>query len=314
MKKVILDVDTGVDDAMAIVYAAHSPELELIGITTCFGNVTVKEATRNTLAVLEKLDKQGKPGKSIPVIEGAKETLRRGEKTQYSRHVHGEDGLGNALTNQPQGKPEPGEAADYIIEQVRRHPHELTIIAVGPLTNLALAIEKDPEIVTSFKEVIVMGGAVGVPGNVTPYGEANIVADPEAAAVVFGSGLPLTLVGLDVTLQTLLPRAHLDVWRSSGRSDAMFLAEMSEYYMDFYESCYPGKGGCGLHDPLAVGVAVDPGLVRIEPMRVTVVTDGEQTGRTVGALEGESKIGVCTGVDADRFLKHFTSRIAGVEI
>lgn len=308
MKKVILDVDTGVDDAMAIVYAAHSPELELIGITTCFGNVTVAEATRNTLAVLEKLDKP------VPVIEGAKETLRRGEKARYSRHVHGEDGLGNTLSTPPQGQAQPGIAADYIIDQVTRYPGELTIIAVGPLTNLALAIEKEPGIVTLVKEVIVMGGAVTVPGNVTPYGEANIVADPEAAAVVFGSGLPLTLVGLDVTLQTLLPRTQLDAWRSSGRNDAIFLAEMSEFYMGFYESTYPGKGGCGLHDPLAVGVAVDPNLVRVEPMRVTVVTEGEQTGRTVGTAEGEPKISVCTGVDADRFLKHFTSRIIGGEV
>lgn len=304
MKKVILDVDTGVDDAMAIAYAAHSPELELIGLTTCFGNITAPEATRNTLAVVESL------GKDIPVIEGAKETFRRGEKKQYSRHVHGEDGLGNALKAEPAGRPQPGHAADFIIEQVKRYPNEVTIISVGPLTNLALALEKAPELVSLIPEVIVMGGAVTVPGNVTPYGEANIVADPEAAAVVFGSGLPLTLVGLDVTMQTLLPRTLLNDWRASGRRDALFLAEMTEFYMEFYESCYPGIGGCGLHDPLAVGVAIDPTLVKIEPMRVTVVTEGEETGRTVGSPEGGPNIGVCTGVDAERFLRHFAGRIA----
>ncbi|WP_334074335.1 MULTISPECIES: nucleoside hydrolase [Paenibacillus] len=305
MKKIILDVDTGVDDAIAIAYAAHSPELDLIGLTTCFGNITAPEATRNTLAVVESL------GKSIPVIEGAKETLRRGEKKKYSRHVHGEDGLGNALKGEPAGRAQQGHAADFIIEQVKRYPHQVTIISVGPLTNLALALKKEPVLVSLIPEVIVMGGAVTVPGNVTPYGEANIVADPEAAAVVFGSGLPLTLVGLDVTMQTLLPRTLLDDWRASGRRDALFLAEMTEFYMEFYESCYPGIGGCGLHDPLAVGVAVDPSLVKIEPMRVTVVTEGEETGRTVGSLEGGPKIGVCTGVDAERFLQHFAGRIVG---
>ncbi|MEF2966404.1 nucleoside hydrolase [Paenibacillus sp. M1] len=306
-RRVILDVDTGVDDALALAYAVHSPELELLGVTTCFGNVTAEEATRNTLAVLESLG-EGGSGR-IPVVEGAKETLRRGEKPKYSRHVHGEDGLGNALKTPPQGSAQPGNAADFIIAEVRRRPHEVTIISVGPLTNLAQAIERDPGIVPLVREVIVMGGAVGVPGNVTPYGEANIVADPEAAAAVFAAGLPLTLVGLDVTLQTLLPRTQLDVWRASGRRDALFLAEMCEHYMGFYESCYPGLGGCGLHDPLAVGVAVDPSLVKAEPMRVTVVTEGEETGRTVGTAEGEPKIRVCTAVDADRFLKHFLSRV-----
>lgn len=302
MKKVIFDVDTGVDDAMAIVYAAHSPELELLGLTTCFGNVTVAEATRNTLAVLEKI------GQPIPVIEGAKETYRRGEKTAYARRVHGEDGLGNALEQLPQMSSLAGHAADFLIEQVNRHPKEITIISVGPLTNLALAVEKDPGIIPLVGEVIVMGGAVNVPGNVTPYGEANIVADPEAAAAVFGSGLPLTLVGLDVTLQTLLPRAQLDAWRASGREDANFLAEMTEFYMDFYESSYPGRGGCGLHDPLAVGVAIDPDFVKVQPMKVTVVTEGKETGKTVGSPEGEPKVAVCTEVDAERFLKHFIER------
>lgn len=306
MKPIILDVDTGIDDAMAIAYAAHSPELEILAITTCFGNITAEEATRNSLTVLEKL------GKQVPVIQGAKETLCRGERDHYARTVHGEDGLGNTVQHAPRGQAVVGHASDFIIEQVKRRPHEITIISVGTLTNLALAIQKDPGIVPLIREVIVMGGAVTVPGNVTPYGEANIVADPEAAAFVFAAGLPLTLVGLDVTMQTLLPKSHLEAWRASGKAEGMFFADIAEFYMGAYESFYPGIGGCALHDPLAVGVAIDRSLVEAQPMRVTVVTEGEQTGRTVGSFEGEPKINVCLKVDADRFLAHFMDRIVGV--
>ncbi|MNJ35913.1 Pyrimidine-specific ribonucleoside hydrolase RihA [compost metagenome] len=298
-----MDVDTGIDDALAIAYAVHSPELELIALTTCFGNITVEEATRNTLFMLEKL------GKSVPVYEGAGAPLFGKLKKRYARHIHGEDGLGNALRGEPQGQKSDLAASDYIIRQVKERPHEMTIIAVGPLTNLALAIEKAPEIVPLIGEVVVMGGAVTVPGNITPYGEANIVADPDAAAIVFASGVRLKLVGLDVTLQTLLASAHLQTWRNSGRELGQLLAEMTEFYIGAYEARYPGIGGCGLHDPLAVGVAIDPSLVSSELMRVTVVTEGEAAGQTVGTSEDEPRIEVCTKVDAERFLQHFLSRV-----
>ncbi|MNJ48624.1 Pyrimidine-specific ribonucleoside hydrolase RihA [compost metagenome] len=154
-----------------------------------------------------------------------------------------------------------------------------------------------------------MGGAVTVPGNVTPYGEANIVADPEAADIVFASGVRLKLVGLDVTMQTLLPIVHLEGWRNSGHELGRLLAEMTNFYIGAYESFYPGIGGCALHDPLAVGVAIDSSFVSSESMRVTVVTEGAAAGQTVGTTEGEPKIEVCTKVDAERFLQHFLSRV-----
>ncbi|MUG46247.1 nucleoside hydrolase [Paenibacillus woosongensis] len=303
MKPVIMDVDTGIDDALAIAYAAHSPELELIALTTCFGNIPAKEATRNSLYILDKL------GKSVPVYEGAELPVNGSLKKAYARHIHGEDGLGNTLREEPQGHKAELAAVDYIIRQVKERPHEMTIIAVGPLTNLALAIEKAPEIIPLIGEVIVMGGAVTVPGNVTPYGEANIVADPEAAAAVFTSGVRLTLVGLDVTMQTLLSSGHLQKWRHSGGELGGLLAEMTEFYIGAYEARFPGIGGCGLHDPLAVGVAIDRSFVSTERMRVAVVTEGEASGQTVGSVEGEPRIEVCTKVDADRFLQHFLSRV-----
>lgn len=303
MKPIIMDVDTGIDDALAIAYAAHSPELELIALTTCFGNISVEEATRNSLYVLEKL------GKYVPVYEGAAAPLARPLNKRYARHIHGEDGLGNALRGEPNGQKAELTAPDYIIRQVKERPHEITIIAVGPLTNLALAIRKAPEIIPLIGEVVVMGGAVTVPGNITPYGEANIVADPEAAAAVFASGVRLTLVGLDVTMQTLLSSEHLQKWRRSGSELGGWLAEMTGFYIGAYEARFPGIGGCGLHDPLAVGVAIDRSFVSSERMRVAVVTEGEAAGQTVGSLEGEPRIEVCTKVDVDRFLKHFLSRI-----
>ncbi|MEH7126525.1 MULTISPECIES: nucleoside hydrolase [unclassified Bacillus (in: firmicutes)] len=303
MKAIIFDVDTGIDDALAMSYSINSPELEILGFTTCFGNVPVEEATRNTLVVIEKL------GKNIPVYQGAAQRFVRGEKDFWSKHVHGEDGLGNTLKNEPMTQVRSQFAPDFMIEQVKNRPHEITIIAVGPLTNLALAIQKAPEIIPLIKEVVVMGGAVAVPGNVNAYAEANIISDPEAADYVFSSGLKVTLVGLDVTLQTLLPKSRLDEWRATGKETGQFFADMTEFYIGFYESNYPGIGGCGLHDPLAVGVAIDSSFVKMETMNVKVILEGEEEGRTVGHLEGEPKIRVCTEVDADRFLEHFLSRV-----
>ncbi|MCK1994968.1 nucleoside hydrolase [Peribacillus muralis] len=303
MKPIIFDVDTGIDDALAMAYALHSPELEVLGFTTCFGNVAVEDATRNTLAVLEQLNQH------IPVYSGANQTLKRGEKKKYPKHVHGEDGLGNTLKGQPSLQAAHESAVDFIINQVKSRPQEITVIAVGPLTNIALAIKKSPEIMSLVKEVIIMGGAVKVPGNVNPFAEANIISDPDAADLVLSSKLPVTLVGLDVTMKTCLPKSKLDDWRATGMESAQFFAKMTDHYMKAYDSSHPGLGGCALHDPLAVGVAIDSGFVSTELMDVKVVTEGEETGRTIGEPDRKSSIRVCTEVDANRFVKHFLDRV-----
>lgn len=304
MKPIILDVDTGVDDALAIAYAVHSPELNLLGVTTCFGNIPVTDASRNSLAVLEAL------GVDVPVIQGASETLVRGEKQRYSRHVHGQNGIGNVELAQPTKSIVPDKhAVDYMIEQIYKRPHELTIVAVGPLTNLALAIQKDANIAPLIKEIIIMGGAVNVPGNVTPYGEANIVADPEAAGVVFSSGANVVLVGLDVTLQTLLPRAEIKKWQQSGEQATALLGKMTDFYIGAYEQLYPGIGGCALHDPLAIGVAINPSFVTTKRMEITVVTEGEKTGQTMGLPSPSATVQVCVGVEHVAFVQHFLERI-----
>lgn len=309
MKPMILDVDTGIDDMMAIAYATHSPELKLIGITTLFGNVTVEEATRNTLYVLELLGSE-----DVPVHAGADKPLAR-NKDSYAKHVHGEDGLGGALLDAlPRGRAESLTAAQFMVEQARRMPGQLNIVAVGPMTNLAMAIRLDPEFVKLVGQVVIMGGAVTVPGNVTAHAEANIHSDPEAAEFVFGSGLPIKLVGLDVTMKTLLPRARLQEWRDKDSKMSHFLADATDFYIDAYERFSPGIGGCALHDPLAVGMVIDPTFCRTESMPVRVVTEERDTaGQTYAdrdAIPDERpSIEVCLEVDADRFLEHFMSRV-----
>jgi purine nucleosidase len=304
MKPIILDVDTGIDDALAIAYAVRSPALEVLGITTCFGNVPVEEASRNSLIVLDYLDS------GVPVFQGAAHPLVRPYSGEKAVAVHGEDGLGGRADIEPKRGVEPVSAVDFIIGRVKERPNEVTLICVGTLTNLALALMKAPEIAGLIGRVVIMGGAVTVPGNVTPWAEANIINDPEAADFVFRSGVPITLVGLDVTMKTLLPEEALAEWRAKGTRLGDFMADIAAFYIGCYKRNYPGIRGCGLHDPLAVGVVIDPSFVKTRPLHVQVDLEGELSfARTVGDLrdkpEKEPNMDVCLKVDAERFLRHF---------
>ncbi|MDA8353392.1 MAG: nucleoside hydrolase [Firmicutes bacterium] len=305
MNPILLDVDTGIDDALAIAYAVHSPELEILGITTCFGNASVEETTRNTLQVLEVLGAE-----EIPVIAGAGNTLAGYPPREKASWIHGENGLGDVKLPLPTRRPLDGNAAQFIISEVRRRPHEVTLITVGSLVNLATALRQDPEIAGLLKQVVVMGGAVTVPGNITPHAEANIHADPEAADVVFRSGVPITLVGLDVTMKTLLRRERLEDWRRENTEVSWFLADICDFYMNAYhQEVDASLGGCALHDPLTVGIVIDPSFVRTTPMKVRVITEGEERGRTVGSEHLSSHVQVALKVDSDRFVSHFLSRV-----
>ncbi|MEI3605219.1 nucleoside hydrolase [Pseudogracilibacillus sp. SE30717A] len=301
-KKVILDVDTGIDDALAIAYATKSKCLDLLGITTCFGNVHVEDATRNTQFVLQLLKEE------TPVYQGSERPLSGKEPyLEVAKKIHGNDGLGNHLQDKgyAQHHQEEKHAIDFVIDTVKTYPHEITLIFVGPLTNLARIIEKDPEIIHLVKEVVIMGGAVTVPGNVRSYAEANIFSDPNAAKKVLQSSLPITLVGLDVTMNTLLPRNSVDQWLKNENEVSQFFAGITNYYIDAYENFQPGIGGCGLHDPLAVGVVIDPSFVETKSMYIEVETTGDMIGKTSVATEGTSKINVCLKVEEERFLQHF---------
>ncbi|MDN4525783.1 nucleoside hydrolase [Fictibacillus fluitans] len=303
MKLTILDVDTGIDDALAIAYAVNSPELNLLGITTGFGNVSADEATRNTLQVLQLLGRS-----EIPVVMGADKPFRRETTRHRAYDVHGKDGLGNIGLPDPMTAVTEIHASDYIISMVKEHPHEVTLVTVGTQTNMALAIEKDPSIIGLVKEVIIMGGAVTVPGNVTPYAEANFYADAEAADFVLRSGLPITLVGLDVTMQTVLKRGTLLDWRCGGSEIGTAFADMCCFYMDFYEQVNPHLGGCALHDPLAVAVAVNPSFIKTKTMQVHVSMDEQSLGQSIGKTS-EKGIEVGLEVDKDAFTSQFLERV-----
>lgn len=302
-RKIILDVDTGIDDALGIMLAVKSGEFELIGITTVNGNVSLGKATENTCKILDLLQ----AGEQTPVVKGASEPLLRPVFFEHS--VHGEDGLGGALRGVAiTTAPAEGFGPDFIIEQVKKQPGEVTLVMTGPLTNLALAVKKCPELVQLVKEVIFMGGVVREHGNVTPVAEYNMYVDPEAAKVVFHAGFPeLTLVGLDVTRKVLLNEAHI---RELGDTPIGRYVKQStsDYLQRYFER--NGVRACAMHDPLAVGVALSKDLVTTKKLYVDIETRSELCdGQTVcdfqNRLKKEPNMNVCLDVDADAFFVRF---------
>lgn len=305
-RRVILDVDTGVDDALAIMLAVRSPELEVLGITTVSGNVPVAQCTANTLLTLEVLDTP-----NVPVVSGAAAPLVREAFT--AAEVHGSDGLGNMTARYPTPLRQATQGAvGFLLEMIRRFPGELTLVATGPLTNVAMAIQQDREAMRGVHGITVMGGAIRVPGNVGPMTEFNFAVDPEAAAIVLGAGLPIRLVPLDVTEQVVLSREAVEEGRGIGKLQA-FIRDMTAATMAFHRE-HEGFDGMFLHDPLAVGVVADPSLVRAQPMAVAVERRGELTsGMAVADLRRRSRAtptaSVCVEVEAARFLHNFTQRV-----
>ncbi|WP_080794524.1 nucleoside hydrolase [Corynebacterium pacaense] len=310
-KKAILDLDTGIDDALALAYALGSPELEVIGITATYGNVLVETGAANDLALLDLFG-----AGDVPVYLGEPHASTRSgfEVLEISAFIHGENGIGGVELAPSGSEPRQG-AVDFLIESVREHGDDLVIIATGPMTNLAAAAAKDPDFVDAAR-IVIMGGALTVPGNVSPWAEANINQDPDAANDLFRSGADVTMIGLDVTLQTLLTREHTAQWRELGTPAALALADMTDYYIKAYETTAPHLGGCGLHDPLAVGVAVDPSLVTLLPINLKVDVEGPTRGRTIGDEErlndAHRTSRAAVAVDVDRFLTEFMRRIGNV--
>ncbi|MDL0402454.1 nucleoside hydrolase [Corynebacterium lehmanniae] len=307
-RKLILDVDTGIDDALAIAYALASPELDLIGVTCTYGNVEVDQAVRNSLAILELFGRT-----DVPVFAGPQ---RDGfEVMEISQFIHGVNGIGEAKLYDASRAAEQQSAADFMVQSVHRYGDDLVIVPVGPLTTVAAAAEAD-ETFASRAHIVCMGGALTVPGNVTPCAEANINQDPEAADFVFRQGEDITMIGLDVTLQTLLTTVETKQWGDLGTAGGDFLATATNYYIKAYETTAPHLGGCGLHDPLAVAVAADPSLVDTLAINLKVDTDGETRGRTIGdetCLNDPVKSArVAVGVDVDRFLEEFMRRLTGL--
>ena len=303
MTKLIIDTDPGIDDAMAIFYAAAAPDIELLGLTTIFGNVTTKTATRNALRLLEKA------GLDLPVAKGADVPLVLPPFTP-SAHVHGAEGFGDIPAEEPKGQAVAEDAADFLIRMAREHKGELVVCPIGPLTNIAHAIQRDPEFVKNVKRIVIMGGSLEEGGNITPHAEANIYHDPHAADVVFGSGGNVVMVGLDVTHRILCTKE--DFTAISGQSPELggMLQEMSVFYLHFYETV--GKfDGCSLHDPAAVIACTHPDLFETRAVPIRVACEGEESGATLLADPGSRpKTEVCMGVQSDQVKALFLQRLA----
>jgi len=255
MKQVIIDVDTGIDDALALILAVNSGKLDIKGVTTVCGNVPVTVATENTLKVLKLLNRQ-----DIEVYEGESSPKARG--ISFSDSIHGENGLAGQLKELAVKEKAHKSAVDFIIDEVNSHPNEISLIMLAPLTNLAKAFEKDPEIKAKIKEVYIMGGVVNGPGNQSPVAEFNFYVDPESAYDVFNSGVPIKLIGLDVTRKAELFESDLDRIKKDS-SLAQFVHNVAVHYMERVSLGKPVKR-CLLHDPLAVAVAIDEDIVTMK--------------------------------------------------
>ncbi|KAK8617320.1 hypothetical protein V6N13_080237 [Hibiscus sabdariffa] len=275
VKKIIIDTDPGVDDAMAIFLALRSPEVEIIGLTTIFGNVYTTLATRNALHLLEVADRT-----DIPVAEGSHVTITKGTKLRIADFVHGVDGLGNQNFPPPQGKPIDMSAPDFLIEQANLYPGKVTVVALGPLTNVALAIQQDPSFVKNIGQIILLGGAFAVNGNVNPAAEANIFGDPDAADIVFTSGADILAVGINVTHQVVFTDADRDKLASSTGTFAQYLCKILGVYFDYHYEAY-GTKGVYLHDPTTVLAAINPSLITYTEGAVRVQTNGITRGLTL---------------------------------
>jgi len=307
MKKVMIDCDVGVDDAFALILAFHSCELEVKAVTGVNGNVPLDQVFENIQKVLSLIHPQHGP----LIAKGADRPLKG--KAVYAHSVHGKDGLGGAKIERRKGEEwwqiYSGRADELITKMAHQYPNELTLIATGPLTNLALALQKDPEGMRKLKEVSIMGGAVRTKGNITPYAEFNIFSDPLAAKLVFESGLPITLVPLDVTHQVFLtPQVIEEKIKPINNSFSRFVIEAIGYDLNTHRFLR-GSELIYLHDPLAAGVVIDPGLVKKERLPLDVeIEEGEHYGHISEVKEGP-KVEVCLEVNPERFFELFVSSL-----
>jgi len=308
--KILFDTDPGIDDAMALLMLARDPRAELVGLTTVFGNAPVELSTANALALCERF------GIDVPVARGAAQALFR-PPAGFPELIHGRDAMGNVgMAPARQRRAETLSAPQFICEMARRFPGELTIVAVGPLTNLALALQHDPQLVDHVRQVVVMGGAFGENGhrgNASPVAEANVFNDPHAADRVFTAAWPVSIVGLDVTHEVLLSTDYLAALGRDGGDEGAFIWDITRCYEDFYNR--RTGGGIYSHDASAVACALDASPFALRRGPVRVVSDGIAAGQTIQLVPGElapaadwhgmpSQL-VCVGVDAPRLRAEF---------
>ena len=326
MKQVIIDTDPGIDDAAALLLALASPELEVVAVTTIYGNASVDACTVNALRLLNLAGRD-----DIPVYKGVGKPLLRPTNEGWAAHIHGPDGLGglggvtgnggDAIGSMPRKGEAPGpavpvagkHAALAVVETVMAAPGQITILALGRMTNVALALALEPAIAGAVREIVVMGGAVSVPGNVSPVATANLHEDPDAAAMVYRSGAPIVQVGLDVCNQVTVSPAQLGAMAEAASPATRLLAQATAYLRDAYirTGRIGPEEGVRFNDMPAVGYAINPGLFTVRPALVRIETQSELTrGQTVADWEArETNAGICLEVNSRGLTALFTERL-----
>ncbi len=305
--RIIIDTDPGVDDALTFLLALASPEIQLEALTTVQGNVAIEKATRNALSVLELAKADHIPvarGCSHPII---KPPLGGGEV------VHGTSGMGNANLPDPVSQTVTSHAIDYLIERFLAEPGEICLFAIAPLTNVALALRKEPRLAAAIRELVIMGGAIRQGGNITPLAEFNVYEDPHAAHIVFHAGIPITLIPLDVTYKCLLTGEDIERLNRIHSPVTRFIRDATSAYLDFYRQ-HQGLDGCALHDPLTLATVIAPELLSLEEHYVDVdISGGVSTGKTFADFMKVSKkspnMKVALDVRGREFVELFIERM-----
>lgn len=310
--KIIIDTDPGIDDAMAIYFALQAPQLEVLGLTTTYGNIDVELATQNALRLIEHANVD------IPVCKGVA-MPHVGPESTYAKFVHGDDGLGNINLPEPKGKADDRTAAEFIVEMARKYPGEITLVPIGPLGNIALALKLEPNLPKLIKSVNIMGGAAFVPGNVTPVAEANIWNDAYAAEIVFAAGWDVKMFGLDVTYDIPFSPNFVDILADKNPHLGGLVSKAAQFYIEFYS-----KGAdadvCYFHDAFPLAYIIKPEIFTLTTGNMRIGTDALHQGQTSFAPLGSTMsdlwtqtphVQVATQVDHDALMQLFIDTYAG---
>ncbi len=305
-KKLLIDTDPGIDDSLAFLLGLASPEITIQGLSVVHGNCSVDQALTNALAVLEL---GGHP--EIPVARGCERPLV--QPSLLAPETHGDTGLGYAKLPAPQAQPVKQHAVDWLIEKILAAPGEYTLLAIGPLTNIALAMRKEPAIIPALKEIVIMGAAIRHQGNTTPLAEFNVSVDPHASHIVYHCGAPITLVPLDVTYQCILTHADVARLQRIDSPITQFIADSTRFYMEFHDE-YQQIDGCVINDPLALALTFAPELCDYETHYVDVdIQGGVSMGKTYADFYKMTKqppnMQVALGVHPRAFIELFLTRM-----
>jgi purine nucleosidase len=310
-KRILFDTDPGIDDSLAILLALASPELSVEGVSVVHGNCSVDQATTNALSVLALANAdhiQVSRGFELPLVQPSLLALE----------THGNTGVGYAVLPRPNEKPIAQHSVDFLIEKIMAEPGEMTLVCIGPLTNVAVAIRKEPRIILAVREVVIMGGAIRHQGNATPLAEYNAYVDPHAAYMVYHSGMPITLVPLDVTYQCILTKADVKRLQSIKSPISKFVADSTRFYMEFHDE-YQKIDGCIINDPLALALTFAPELCDYEEHYVDVdISGGVSMGKTYADFYKMTKkpanMKIALDVRAREFIELFLERIARLSL